>query len=77
MAVTREELEEFQHFADSKLSNGGAESLADLVRQWEARRDYQETVADIKESHEDLAAGRVVPADEAFADVRKKMGAGE
>lgn len=77
MSVTREELEDFQHFADSKLSNGGAESLAELVREWEGRREYQETVADIEESHEDIAGGRVVPADEAFADVRKRLGTGE
>ena len=39
MAVTREDLRDFNRFADEKLANGGAESLTELARQWEERRE--------------------------------------
>ena len=74
MAVTKDDLQAFKCFADEKLANGGADSISDLVRQWEAQRESQETIADILESHADIEAGRVKPLDEAFADVRKKIG---
>ena len=74
MTVTKDDLQAFNRFADEKLTNGGGDSLVDIVRQWEAERESQETIADILESHADIEAGRVKPLDEAFADVRKKMG---
>ena len=74
MAVTKDDLQAFKRFADEKLAGGGADSITDLAGQWEAQRESRETIADILESHSDIEAGRMKPLDEAFADVRKKMG---
>ena len=74
MTVTKDDLQSFKSLADEKLTNGGADSLVDFAGQWEAQRDAQKTIADILESHTDIEAGRVKPLDEAFSDVRKKMG---
>ena len=38
MAVTKEDLQGFQRFADGKLENGGADSLVELASEWEAQR---------------------------------------
>lgn len=36
MSVTLDQLNDFHRFALVKLSNGGAESIADLVREWQS-----------------------------------------
>ncbi len=74
MAITREDLQDFNRFADTKLAGGDADSLLDLVREWQATRDHEGSVAALGESHADAEAGRVKPLDRAFADVRKKLG---
>lgn len=74
MAVTKEEMQDFNRFVEEKLSNGGAESLIELARQWEELRESEETIADILESEADIEAGRVHPAEEVFDDVRRKLG---
>jgi hypothetical protein len=38
MAITRQDLRDFNCFVDSVLDNGGADSIVELARQWEARR---------------------------------------
>jgi hypothetical protein len=73
MAVTEADLQEFNRFASAKLASGEAGSLVDLAREWEATRDYQESVVALRESHADDQAGRVKPLDKAFADVREKL----
>jgi len=48
MAITKEDLRNFQRFADEKLDNGGSNSLVDLASEWEAqRRRTSERVAKI------------------------------
>jgi hypothetical protein len=75
MALTREDLRDFNRFADERLANGGADFLAALAGEWEAkRREMDETVADIRQSHADIDAGRVSSVAETFADVRKQLG---
>ena len=75
MAVTKEDLRHFHHFADEKISKGGADSLVELAGEWEAeRREIQETVAAIRQSHVDIDAGRVASVADAFADVRSRLG---
>lgn len=77
MAITREDLRDFNRFADRKLADGGASSLVDLAGEWEAqRRELEDTVADIRQSHADIDAGRVASVAETFADVRKQLGRG-
>ena len=82
MAVTKDDLQDFQRFADERLNGGGIQSLVDLAGQWEAqrldaqRREMDETLADIHASHADIEAGRVTGVAEAFADVRQQLGLG-
>ena len=77
MGVTKEELQDFNRFVDEKLAKGGAESMTELARLWEERRDSQETIEDILESEADIEAGRVHSVDEVFGDVRKELGLSE
>ena len=75
MAVTKDDLRDFHRFADEKLNNGGVQSIVELAGQWEAqRREMEETVENIHESHADIEAGRVSGVADAFADVRKQLG---
>jgi len=77
MAITKEDLRDFNRFADMKLADGGASSLVDLAGEWEAqRREMEDTVADIRQSHADIDAGRVASVADSFADVRKQLGRG-
>ena len=52
------------------MGNGGAESISELAKEWEAQRECEQTIADILESEAEIAAGRVVSVDEAFAQAR-------
>jgi hypothetical protein len=48
MAVTKEDLRNFQRFADEKLDNGGSDSLVELASEWEAqRRGKSESLSEI------------------------------
>jgi hypothetical protein len=73
MAITKEDLRDFTCFASEKLENGGIESLVALANEWQAKREMQETVSDIRLSHEDIEAGRTSAVNDAFADVRKEL----
>lgn len=77
MPVTKDDMRDFNRFVDEKLSNGGAESLTELARQWEDQREAEQSVADLRESHADAEAGRLHPAEEVFSEVRKKLGMNE
>ena len=75
MAITQDDLRDFQRFADEKLHRGEAQSLVDLANEWEARhREMEETIADIRASHADIESGRVTTVADAFADARKQIG---
>ena len=75
MSVTREELEDFTHFASERLVRGDyLTSLEECLRQWRADRDFQEAVADIQQSLEDCARGHRKPIDQAFDDMRQRLG---
>lgn len=73
MAVTQDELNDFQSFATEHLARGGAESMAQLVAAWEARRQHRQSIDALNESHADAESGRVIPADEVFAEARKSL----
>ncbi len=72
MAVTQDELNDFRLFAAQRLAV--AESMAELVAAWEEQRQHDESVAALQESHADAEAGRVVSAEEVFADARQTLG---
>lgn len=82
MAVTENDLRDFQQFAAAKLNANGVQSLVQLAGEWEAqrhdatRREMEETVADIRAGHADIDAGRVTPVADAFAEVRQQLGLG-
>ena len=74
MKLTLAEIDEFRDFAIRKVNNGGVESLAECLRLWEDQREYEESIAALKESLGDSAAGRTKPVDQAFADIRRELG---
>jgi hypothetical protein len=44
MAITKDDLNDFTHFATEKLENGGATTLSDLVYEWESHRMGREPI---------------------------------
>ncbi len=77
MPVTKEDLQAFHRFAGEKLDHDEARSLVELAGEWEAnRRETEETVEDIHQSHADIDAGRVASVSDTFADVRRQLGLG-
>ena len=75
MPATLEELTSFSQFASERLSLGESLlSLEECLRQWRADRESQEVVADIQQSLDDVANGRVKPVGQAFDDVRRRLG---
>jgi hypothetical protein len=77
MAITKADLQDFTRFVDERVDRGTAESLIELVGEWEAqRREMEQTAIDIRESHRDIRANMVTSVVDAFADVRKKLGLG-
>ncbi len=74
MALTVAEIDEFRAFAVSQLNQDGISSLSDCIRLWEEKREFEESVAGIRESMEDIAAGRTKPLDQAFEDIRQDLG---
>ena len=74
MNITKEDLRNFARFADEQLERGSKGSLADLADEWEARRrERSETIADIRESHADIDAGRTASVADAFDEVRRQL----
>lgn len=74
MSISSDDLRDFQRFADERVRVGSVESLVELAGQWEKqRREMESTIADIRESHADIEAGRVQSAADAFADVRQQL----
>ena len=72
MSLTLDQLEDFHRFAQAKLGNGGAESIAELARQWEVAREREEVNEALREATEDLKAGRYRPAADVSRDLRRK-----
>ena len=74
MTVTPDDLNDFQRFASAKLSNGGAESIDELVAAWNEHRAHLDSLTSLEESHADAEAGRTHAAEEVFTDARKTLG---
>ncbi|WP_254510862.1 hypothetical protein [Anatilimnocola floriformis] len=73
MSLTTQELADFNHFATGKLTAGSAESIVELARQWEwERREFNETVAELRQGLADMEAGKGRPLAEFDAEFRKK-----
>jgi predicted transcriptional regulator len=66
------QLEEFAHRNGQDAPAALDAALADYL-EWE-RSDYQESVEAIRQGYEDFLAGRSMPFEEAFEDLRVKHG---
>jgi hypothetical protein len=55
MAVTKEDLRDFTHFANEKLEDGGAATMSDLVCEWEAHRGSGDPIQVDSETLRELA----------------------
>ena len=65
----------FRQFLDVQIASGRANlTPEEIVRLWrENRREFEETVAEVKEALADVAAGdRGVPAEEFMNDLRAR-----
>jgi hypothetical protein len=58
MPVTKDDIQDFHCFVDEKLATGGADSLRQLVAEWEQRR---KTNAAIRQGVADIEADRTEP----------------
>jgi hypothetical protein len=74
MGLTLTEIDEFREFAIRKVTNGGIASLEACVELWNDEREYAESIAGIRESLEDISAGRTRPIDESVDDIRRQLG---
>lgn len=73
MSLTPAEFHDFTRFAETKLSSGASESLEQLVNEWNSQREYDQSVARIRQSMADYEAGRVMSLEEAFDRVRARL----
>jgi hypothetical protein len=75
MSFTNQDLADFNHFATGKLSAGCTESIVELARQWEwERREFDETVAELREGIADMEAGKGRLFSESMAELRQRLG---
>lgn len=70
MSVTQGDLDDFQRFASERLAGQGAESLGELLREWEAARERREVIDSVRRGLADVDAGRTRPAQDALDDLR-------
>lgn len=74
MPVTKDDIENFSRFASQRVGTREAESLAQLVSEWEAQcAEYAQTVDDVRQGQADYDAGKGKPAKKAFADIRAEL----
>jgi hypothetical protein len=65
--------ESFYQFLGHTLSQGSRETAPEaLLRQWREQREFEETCAAIQEGMDQLEAGLARPADEVFAEIRRR-----
>ncbi len=74
MPLTVADIDDFREFAIRQLNNGSVTSLSECVGSWEDEREYKQSIAGIRESLEDIAAGRTKPLDQAIEDIRQELG---
>ena len=71
MPVTNDDIQDFHSFVDEKLANGGADSLRQLVVEWEERREAN---AAIRQGIADIDAGRTEPFFDSQDQFRQERG---
>ena len=74
MAIVVQDLEDFERFVLGRLRDEPSElSLEDYVCLWRAEREREDTIAAIQEGLDDLAAGRVRPAEDVLSELRQRL----
>jgi hypothetical protein len=81
VALTLEQIDrftdDFRRFAETRLKNGPAQSVQDLVDLWRIENpsplEMAEARAAVKRGIEDAQAGRMVSVEDAFAKARKAV----
>jgi predicted transcriptional regulator len=71
--VTMQEFDRFAKFARNQIACGRAETLAQLLSEWEVQRKETEDIEAIQRGIADMEAGRVIPLDETMAEIRQKL----
>ena len=75
MSVIERDLRDFEQFVlDTSEAESEALELEDYVCLWRARHEQEATRAAIQEGLDDLDAGRVRPAADVLAELRKCLG---
>ncbi len=74
MSVVESDLRDFERFVLDAESESSELELEDLVCLWRARKEQEAARAAIQEGIDDLNAGRVRPAADVFAELRKSLG---
>ncbi len=69
--LTQSGLRQFYDFALAEINNGGVASLDECLLNW---REYQETVAAIREAQAEVAAGQTIPVEQVEAELREEFG---
>lgn len=73
MQFTTQDLADFNKFVTGKLMTGPAISIVDLAQEWEAeRREFDETVAELRECAADMEAGKGRSLEEFDVEMRRK-----
>lgn len=74
MQFTTQDFADFTRFVTGKLKSGPANSIVDLAQEWEAeRREFEETVAELRTGIADMEAGKGLLFSESIAALRKKL----
>jgi hypothetical protein len=72
------EAESFYSYLGDALSRGeGQLPLVALVKKWKAEREMEDACEAIREGIADMEAGLGIPAEQAFAELRRKHGISE
>jgi hypothetical protein len=75
MTINQSDLDSFHVFASEALSRTGRElNLEDLVQQWCAQHEREETIASIQRGVDDAEAGRIRDLGEVDMAIRAKLG---
>lgn len=77
MTTTIQELSDFHRFAEGRLSLGGDASLQGLLDEWMELRAEGNSLTGLRESLDQSTAGQVQPVDQAFQEIRRKLGLSE
>lgn len=68
--------ESFYQFLGQSIGTGGRETPPEaLLRKWREEREFEEACEAIKEGMDQINAGLGRPAEEVFAELRKRRGA--